>query len=92
LKLPKKPHLTEIDITGLLLKILQENEIGATPVKVIRLKQILTHRIIHADFHKISLNCTFGEIKQPYCLVDSQKVSNFAFPKIITSLPGKQFR
>ncbi|MBP6447851.1 MAG: A/G-specific adenine glycosylase [Saprospiraceae bacterium] len=73
------------DITGLLLKILPENELGATPVKVVKLKQILTHRIIHADFYKISLNCTFGEIKQPYCLVDSQKVSNFAFPKIITS-------
>lgn len=73
-------------LTSFLNQVLSGHKILHPDIsKIIRLKQILTHRIIYAYFYKISLNCILEEINKPYCLVDRQKVSNFAFPKVITS-------
>lgn len=53
--------------------------------KIVRLKQTLTHRTIIGTFYKIKSNLLPEEINKHFCLVDRQKVSNFAFPKIMVS-------
>lgn len=68
-----------------LSELIPEPILSAAIVKHTHLKQVLTHRIIEASFYKIILNHPLMKIKNPYCLVDRQKVSNFAFPKVITS-------
>lgn len=48
-----------------------------------KLKQTLTHRIIHGNFYRCRPGGAIPEIKEPYYLVEKKKLSNFAFPKII---------
>ena len=55
------------------------------PEKIVVLKQILTHRNIVGTFYRIKSIELPKEINNQYCLVDRQKVSNFAFPKIMIS-------
>ncbi len=49
------------------------------------LKQILTHRIIYADFYRIILKMKPKEINKNFNLVERSKIQNFAVPKIMTS-------
>ncbi|MEZ4912379.1 MAG: A/G-specific adenine glycosylase [Saprospiraceae bacterium] len=51
--------------------------------KIEEKKQTLTHQIIHTKIFFFEPQ-KIKEIKQPYFLADRQKVSTFAFPKIIT--------
>ncbi|MGB4840674.1 MAG: A/G-specific adenine glycosylase [Saprospiraceae bacterium] len=55
------------------------------PNKTAEIRQTLTHRKIVGTFYKLVSNTPFMEINKSYCLVDRQKVSNFAFPKIMTT-------
>ena len=45
--------------------------------------QILTHQKIHGYFYEVQVIKRLEKINPPYYLVNSKKVSNFAFPKII---------
>lgn len=49
----------------------------------VTLKQILTHQLVTGHFYKISCHEVQNQINQPFHLVDSKNLSNFAFPKII---------
>ena len=46
-------------------------------------RQLLTHQIIHAKIYHMYVKKII-KIKEPYFLADRQKVSTFAFPKILT--------
>ncbi|MBK9255233.1 MAG: A/G-specific adenine glycosylase [Saprospiraceae bacterium] len=52
-------------------------------VPVFTQKQTLTHQNIFGAFYTLDIEKLCREIKTPYYLVESKKVSNFAFPKII---------
>lgn len=57
--------------------------------KIMMSKQELTHRKIVATFYAVSLNLSTKKINKGHCLVERKKVSNFAFPKIITEYQKK---
>ena len=49
------------------------------------LKQILTHRVIYADFYQIILKMKPKKINKNFNLVERSKIQNFAMPKILIS-------
>ena len=51
---------------------------------IMALNQELTHRKIQATFYKVTLHQKIEKINKGHYLVERKKVSNFAFPKIIT--------
>lgn len=59
-------------------------EINEKPELHFRSKQILTHQNIFAYFYKIIVETVPNKINQDHYLVERTKVSNFAFPKIMT--------
>lgn len=75
----------ELAIQDTILELFEEK----TPYKVHRmnsnpLKQVLTHRIIHATFYQIIVNKKPTKIKKTFNLVERVKIRNFAMPKILT--------
>ena len=47
-------------------------------------KQKLTHQEIHAQIYSVMTDIAPDQIKHDFYLVDREKVSNFAFPKLLT--------
>jgi A/G-specific adenine glycosylase len=73
-------------IQNMIDHIFEQGDIDLSKAKrVTELKQTLSHRHIVAVFYRIHTEICLTEINKPYCLVDRQKVSNFAFPKIMAA-------
>ncbi|MCZ2102131.1 MAG: A/G-specific adenine glycosylase [Chitinophagales bacterium] len=49
------------------------------------LKQILTHRVIYADFYQVYMKTKPQKINKNFNLVERVKIQNFAMPKILTN-------
>ena len=72
------------DIKRTLNNIESDTEIELIKVhKIDSYKQVLTHQIIYAHFYKVIVTSLPSKINHPHYLVESKKVSNFAFPKVI---------
>lgn len=70
-------------VSELLLGIFQDNSFEAdAPDFVFKMSHIITHQAIEARFYKINIARANPKINNPYYLVESKKVGNFAFPKI----------
>lgn len=71
-------------ITDALLNIgLDIREVNMEVVKVYESRQLLTHRIIYGYFFSLQLDINDVKINKDHYLVEREKVSNFAFPKMI---------
>lgn len=88
MELPAKEYLTLSEYGQNTLDTICNTVMGKSSetveiTKIEEKKQILTHQIIQCKIFFCTIEKIL-QIKQPYFLADRQKVSTFAFPKIIT--------
>lgn len=81
----KQNAVSNANVNNLLHHVFDQLEIDNVALDLVYVgKQVLTHRNIFGYFYKICLQETAYKINKDHYLVERSKVSNFAFPKILT--------